>query len=86
MRKVKLESGPITAHKCAELIRKKFNPKDYILIYNEQPDPPYEEGWAIDSAEKIIKALENPDIFSFTKRRYRFVVGLIKIDTNTNQY
>jgi hypothetical protein len=75
----------ITPKECAKLIRKKFKPSDRIIVYNENPAPPYDEGWAIDKARFIIKTLEDPEVFP-DNTKYHFTVGLVKIDTNIDFY
>ena len=76
----------ITAKKCAELIRKKFKPTDKIILYNENPKPPYDEGWVIDTAEHVIANLIDPEVFFPDDTQYNFTVGLIKINTGEDKW
>lgn len=76
--------GAITPKKCAELIKKRFKLDDIIIIYNENPAPPYDEGWAIDTAGYVIKTLNDPEVFFDPDKKYHFTVGLVKLNTNTD--
>jgi hypothetical protein len=69
----------ITPKKCIKLITKKFNLEDTIIIYNENPEPPFDEGWATDKAKYVIKVLSEE--FDQDKK-YHFTVGLVRINTN----
>lgn len=75
----------ITPKKCAELIKKKFKDDDRIVVYNENPAPPYGEGWCMDTAKCVIKNLLDPEVFT-DDTTYNFTVGLVKIDTNKEYY
>ena len=73
--------GPITPKKCAELIKERFKLTDTIIVYNENPEPPYDEGWATDTVGYIIKTLTDPEVFT-GDTKYHFTVGLVKLNTN----
>ncbi len=75
----------ITARKCAKLIKSKFKMEDRLIIYNENPAFPYDEGWAMDTAECIIKNLEDLEVFP-DDTKYHFHVGLEKINTYIGYY
>ena len=75
----------MTPKKCAVLIKKKFKDDDVIIVYNENPAPPYDEGWCTDNAECVVKNLLDPEVFT-DDTKYHFTVGLVKIRTTVEYY
>ncbi len=69
----------MTAKECADLIKKRFKLTDIIMVHNEKEEPPYDDGWATDTAGYIIKTLNDPEVFS-DDAKYYFTVGLVKIN------